>query len=72
MADEKAVDVPKGRATPLGPGDPVEYPPLSQMGSTFAERKAAREAAEAKAQGKSVSSDEVEDKAVSGKRTTRK
>lgn len=42
---------------------------------TFAERKAAREAAEKKApksEPKSVDSDDVEDKAVAPKKTTRK
>jgi hypothetical protein len=74
MADEKPVDVPAGDAVPLGPLEPVVHPQLSVMGSTLAERKAAREAAEAKASGKQVDEDSagVEDKAVSRKRTSRK
>lgn len=48
------------KATPIGPGDPVEHPALSQMGGTFAERAAAAKKAEPKA----VKADEAEDKAV--------
>ena len=60
----------RSKATPLGPGDPVEHSALSQMGGTFAERKAAREKAEAKA----VETDEeqVENKSVARKRTRSK
>jgi hypothetical protein len=42
MADtKKPLDVPTGKAEPLGPGEPVEHSALSQMGGTFAERQAA-------------------------------
>lgn len=37
------VDVDLAKAKPLTAGDPVEAPALSQLGSTFAIRKAARE-----------------------------
>jgi len=62
MAESKPVEIPsrESKATPLGPGDPVEAPAWSQMGGTFAERKKAREAAEKKA----VSSARSENKAV--------
>ena len=40
--DERAVEAPHA-ATPLKPGKPVEHQALSQMGGSFAERKAARE-----------------------------
>jgi len=54
---------------------PVEVDqPVTQMGATFAERKAAREAAEKRASrsSKAVDTDEVEDKAVAKKTTARK
>lgn len=72
MSEEKIVDVPS-KAQPLGPGDPVEHDAASQMGGTFAERKAAREKAE-KASSKAVSSDSdsTENKSVTRKRTSRK
>jgi hypothetical protein len=54
-----AVDLPE-RATPLEPGEPVEMPAVSQMGGTFAERKAAREELDAKA----VSGSKAENKSV--------
>lgn len=57
----------EGKATPLGPGDPVEYPAVA--GATFAERAAAHDT-------KQVDADDAEDKAVRSastkKRTTRK
>lgn len=62
------------KASPLGAGDPVEGDALSQMGATFAERKAAREKASDRG-GKQVKADDVEDKAVSSsesKKRTRK
>ena len=58
------VDIPE-KVTPLGPGDPVEVHPA--MGSTFAERKAAREG---KTDAKQV--ENAENKAVTRKRTSRK
>lgn len=54
------VDVPAVKATALEAGEPVEHEALSQMGATFAERKAAREKAEKRA----VSSRSAENKAV--------
>lgn len=49
----------------------VEHVALSQMGETFAERKAAREALEKKSR-KQVKSEDTEDKAVASKKTSRK
>jgi hypothetical protein len=62
-----------GKATPVGATEPVEEPALSQLGATFAERKAAREQSEKRVR----SEDEgVEDKAVGSaeakRRTPRK
>jgi hypothetical protein len=45
---DEAVDVPS-RATPLEAGDPVEAVSVTQAGSTFADRSAARKKAEARA-----------------------
>lgn len=47
MAEEKSTDTREPGATPIGPGEPVEHVALSQMGATFAERKAAREGGKA-------------------------
>lgn len=55
------------KVTPLGPGDPEEAVAWSVMGSTFAERKAAREG---KTDAKQV--ENAENKAVTRKRTSRK
>jgi hypothetical protein len=61
QSESKPVDVvPGAKATPIEPGPPVEGVALSQMGSTFAERAAAR----AKAEKRAVSGDDAENKAV--------
>lgn len=68
MAKEKALDIPEGKAQPLGPGDPEEARALSQMGTTFAERaKAAK-----KTSSKAVDSDGAENKSVSSSRARTK
>lgn len=64
--DESAEDAPK--ATPVGPGEPVEADAVTQSGSTFAERAKAREAAEkrvtgASSENKAVKSAEAKKKA---------
>ena len=62
MTENKPGDVdPDVKAQPVAPGPPVEAPALSQMGSTFAERAAAR----AKLEKRAVSGDDAENKAVS-------
>jgi len=73
------VDLP-GKATPYGPGDPVEAFDVAASGGTFAERKAAREAADEAdeqaddkaAKSKAVKGDDAENKAVGRKQTTRR
>ena len=59
------VDIDPSKAVTLEPGDPVEAVAVTQMGSTFAERAAAR----AKAEAKQVKADDAEDKAVSSAST---
>lgn len=68
MADKNQTEGVEPKATPIAAGEPVEDVAISQMGATFAERRAAREAAE----GKAVHGDAVEDKAVSRKSTRTK
>ena len=58
MAENKAVDVDRTKATPLEAAEPVEVPPI--LGATFAERAAANR----KASSKKVSEDDAENKAV--------
>lgn len=62
-----AVDLPD-KVTPIEPGEPVEAFAVHTQPSTFAERKAAREAAE----GKVVDQAAAEDKAVKPRSTRRK
>lgn len=52
------------KVSQLEPGEPVEAVALSQMGSTFAERAAARE--------KAVSGESAENKSVSSSQSSRK
>lgn len=60
--ESKPVDIdPAVKAIPLEAGPPIKAPAPSQMGSTFAERAAARKKAEKRA----VSNDDAENKAVS-------
>lgn len=59
MPENKSV-APDVKAKPVEPGPPVDAPALSQMGSTFAERAAARKKLEKRA----VSGDDAENKAV--------
>lgn len=58
----EATDLPE-RSTPLAPAEPKALPQI--LGSTFAERAAARAAADKKA----VSGEDAEDKAVSSGQT---
>lgn len=53
MSESKPVEVPQ-KVTPLEPAEPVEMP--AAMGSTFAERAAARGKAVEQAENKSVTS----------------
>ena len=71
MADENEVVTRPSKATPLGPGDPVEAEAFTGRpadtapeNSTFASR--------AKAAAKAVKSSDAEDKAVSSSRTRKK
>lgn len=68
-----AVDLPEGKARPLGPGDPEDTGPgLSQMGSTLAERKAAREKLGAEQEAEEKAVEKAENKSVPRKRASRK
>lgn len=62
-------------ATEKSTSDPVEVPALSQMGATFAERAAAREAAEkksSKTKAVDAETDEAENKSVKRSRAAKK
>lgn len=65
MAEKQSepVEIPS-KATPIGPGDPVEDIAVSQLGGTFAERAAARQKSERGTKRVKADSDDVEDKAV--------
>jgi len=58
--ENEPVDIDMSKATKVEAGEPVEAVAVSQLGSTFAERAAAR----AKADAKAVKSDDAEDKSV--------